>query len=102
MIYIEKLIWDEHNIAHIARHNIMPIEVEQACNAEPITDEGKKYRLLVIGFTKANRLLTAVLQPTGIEGVYRPITAFDASPRQRRYYNEQLVKRGGDNNDEAA
>jgi hypothetical protein len=41
MPVIQKLIWDEWNISHIARHDVSPEEVEQVCHGKPI--EGEAY-----------------------------------------------------------
>jgi hypothetical protein len=36
MIHIRRLIWDDWNIAHIARHEVSPDEVEEVCDAEHV------------------------------------------------------------------
>ena len=35
MIRVDRLIWDERNVAHIARHKVMPQEVEEVCHNNP-------------------------------------------------------------------
>jgi hypothetical protein len=51
MIDIARLIWDDGNVAHIARHNVTPQEVEEACHDKPIKRAGYKKRIIFIGVT---------------------------------------------------
>ena len=89
MISIKKLIWDDWNVAHIARHDVVPDEVEQICQTNPLVQKGKKGRIAVTGRTKAERILTAILDPEPEEGVYYPITAHVASRKYRRIYEKE-------------
>jgi len=95
MVYVRRLIWDEWNIVHIARHGVTPDEVEQVCHAPAMTSETYKARLRVVGPTDEGRMLTAILAPQQEEGVYYPITARPASRKERRRYHEE--KGGGTN-----
>lgn len=88
MALIRKLRWDEWNIAHIKRHNVTPEEVEDICHEDPIIQSGKKGRKLVIGPTKQNRMIVAVLDPEG-QGKYYPVTARDASRKERKVYKQE-------------
>lgn len=38
-IVVKRLIWDEWNFSHIARHDITPEEVQEACNSDRIERE---------------------------------------------------------------
>jgi uncharacterized DUF497 family protein len=91
---VEKLEWDEVNIAHIARHNISTDEVEEVCDREPVVKEGHKNRLFLIGSTKQGRMVTVILNPTEREDEYRPITAYEASKSSIRVYEEEIRKGG--------
>jgi hypothetical protein len=51
LIGIRRLIPDDWNEAHIARHDVVRDEVEEACHGDPYTDEGKKGRIRLIGRT---------------------------------------------------
>ena len=83
--------WDEHNIEHIARHGVEPEEVEEA-----MTDPGRvkqntynfrgERRKLLVGASEAGRILHVVY--TRRSDKLRPITARDASERQRRRYRK--------------
>jgi len=39
VLNIKKLIWDLWNIAHIARHEVIPEEVEDSCHNNPKTEK---------------------------------------------------------------
>jgi uncharacterized DUF497 family protein len=94
-IRINSLIWEDSNVAHIARHDVTPLEVEQICRGLHIVRQGKKGRLLVIGLTEQGRMITAALDPEDTAGVYYPVTARPASKKERRLYQEEQDK-GGD------
>jgi uncharacterized DUF497 family protein len=81
-------------VAHIARHEIIPDEVEEVCHGRPIVQDGYGGRSLVIGPTNSGRMLTVVIDPDPLErGVYYPVTARPASRREREIYQQQ---RGGE------
>ncbi len=85
MIIIDRLIWDSWNVAHIARHEVIPVEVEEVCQGEPKVEEGYKGRLQLVGTTNAERILAVILEPVE-PGLYYPITARDASRKERQRY----------------
>jgi uncharacterized DUF497 family protein len=88
-LIIKRLLWDSLNTDHVADHDVMPDEVQAACKSKPVVRKGHKNRLFLIGITKQGRLLTVILQPTAHEGVYRPITAYEASKTSARTYHEE-------------
>jgi uncharacterized protein len=94
-IVVNRLEWDEYNIAHIARHKITPEEVQEVCDSEPVERKGHKGRIFLIGTTKKGRMLTVILNPTDQEALYRPITAYDASKTSIQEYQEEK-NRGGE------
>jgi uncharacterized DUF497 family protein len=92
MLAIRRLIWDSWNIAHIARHHVIPEEVEAVCHGAPMFSATYKGRLRVVGPTPTGRMLTVILGPTEEAGVYYPITARPADRKERRLYAQA---RGG-------
>lgn len=93
MITLRRLIWDDFNVDHIAKHDVLPAEVEAVCHGAFLLLEGKQGRLLVIGETNAGRMLTIVLAPGNPEqGVYYPVTARPASQKERRLFLEHVQK----------
>ncbi len=93
VVIVRKLIWDSWNIAHIARHDVTPEEVDQVCQNDPVVQEGKKGRILVIGSTENERILIVILDPEEEKDVYYPVTAYTASKRLRQVYFKE--KGGG-------
>ena len=88
MTYIGRLIWDDWNVAHIARHDVVPEEVEQVCHGHYIVREGYKGRIMLIGPTRAGRMLAVVLDPEA-DDTYYVITARPAGRRERRVYQQE-------------
>ena len=94
-IVVKELEWDELNIDHIARHNVIPEEVYEVCNSQPVERKGHKDRIFLIGSTQKGRIMTVILNPTEKQGIYRPITAYGASKRSIQTYLEEK-RRGGE------
>lgn len=94
MLIVRRLVWNDWNIAHIARHDVIPDEVEQVCHGDPWVSETYGGRLRVVGPTSRGRFVTVILGPQG-SGVYFTITARPASRRERQQYAES--KEGGIN-----
>jgi uncharacterized DUF497 family protein len=87
MLSVQRLDWDEWNVAHIARHEVRPEEVEQVCQGVPMTSETYKGRIRAIGPTDDGSILAVILAPQGGD-VYYPVTARPASRKERRRYQE--------------
>jgi hypothetical protein len=86
MIYVRKLIWDRWNIQHISRHHVSDDEIEEICHSNPLVLQGqKKKRLVVIGNTAEDRMLTIILESQG-QGSYYPITAFPSDDSDIKLY----------------
>jgi uncharacterized protein len=89
MIYIRRLIWDDWNVGHIARHQVTPDVVEEVCRGAPVISETYRDRLRVVGPIQGGRVFTVILEPQQEEGVYYVVTARPADRRERRNYQEQ-------------
>jgi uncharacterized DUF497 family protein len=87
VLTIKKLLWNDINIAHIARHQVTAIEVEQTCWSRHITFETYDNRILLVGMTKAERMISVVLAPKD-EGKWLPVTARPSSRKERRLYQQ--------------
>lgn len=88
MIHVRELIWDDWNVAHMARHAVTRLEVEEVCQGEHVVLEGYGGRLVFVGPTAAGRMIAAVLDPLEEEGLFYPITARPAARKERRIYQE--------------
>lgn len=82
-----RLQWDPGNEAHIRRHDVVPIEVTEVCDGEPMAERGYEGRMLLIGPTEAGRMLTVVLDLLS-SGAYYPVTARPASRKERARYRD--------------
>lgn len=87
--------WDEANVNHLARHGVMPSEVEEVIENDPILEvdyssEGEE-RWRALGITNKARLL-AVVFTVRAEKI-RPITAWDLTRTERRLYEKKLYSR---------
>lgn len=88
-ITITQLIWDDWNIEHIARHDVVPEEVERSLSdPDALFLKAKEGRVMVLGRTE-KRLLTIVLNAQETNGVYYVITARDMSKKERALYRAQ-------------
>lgn len=90
---IRRLIWDEANVAHIARHHVTPDEVEEICDASHWSKRasGSQKRLLY-GQTDAGRYLLVILSERDEPQVYRTVTARDMTDAERRLYRHHGKK----------
>lgn len=85
-MHITVLVWDERNVAHIARHGVRPAEAEEICRRESkVVLHARKKRYIVLGITQAGRYL-AVIITFPIQGRSRVITARDMTAKECRYY----------------
>jgi uncharacterized DUF497 family protein len=96
MLFIRKILWDSWNIKHIARHHITPEEVESIFHKQPLVLRGQqKKRLVVIGLTQGNRMITVVIEAKGY-GKYYPVTAFEPDASDIALYKRL---KGGEKNE---
>ncbi len=89
MIFVDRLVWDSENIAHIARHKVIPDEVEEVCHGKHIVRRTYDKRILLTGPTQSGRMLTIILGPTKKKSSYYPVTARPASNKEIRLYDEE-------------
>jgi uncharacterized DUF497 family protein len=80
--------WDEANISHIAVHNVLPHEAEEAATFKPVAlyavSRNGEERFIQIGETYAGRVLLVVT--TSRNGDTRVVTAHDVDLSKRRSY----------------
>ena len=85
---IRKLIWDEWNIEHIARHHIEPEEVEEVCKSKNLFERGRDGTYQMTGQTEIGRYLTIILVPR-TNGFY-PVTSRDADDTERKRFKRSV------------
>ena len=88
-ITIYFLEFDDENINHISGHGITPEEIEQLTGNDYITARNPRApqdRIFMIGRTDGGRVLTLVLEATRDDVVWRPVTGWDSTPRERKLW----------------
>lgn len=81
--------WDDYNTGHIARHGLSQDETEDAVedpNRVAFSAHGGKVGF--IGKTSGGRVLVVILQRKSA-GVWRPVTARDAGPNEKKSYRRR-------------
>jgi uncharacterized DUF497 family protein len=90
--------WDEANISHIAEHDVLPLEAEEAVVGKPIYLNyflrGGEDRFMQIGQTLAGRVLVIIVTPRN--GLTRVVTAYPASREYRAFYELERDAQYGD------
>jgi uncharacterized DUF497 family protein len=89
--------WDDANIAHIARHDVVPAEVQEAffdndAFNKPHDLRNGEVRYTMLGQTRAGRLLAVVYAIRN--GAVRPVTAYTASRKDERSYEASRRENG--------
>jgi len=84
--------WDAANTKHIARHGVVPAEVEHCLRGEVLYIGGYvrsgEYRETYLGSTSAGRVLK--IPVTERRGLLRTITAYDATKGEKKRYAQTL------------
>jgi uncharacterized DUF497 family protein len=89
----DRLVWDDWNREHVAKHGVSPDEAEEVVAGDPIFRAGYKGRLVVTGPTVAGRMLTVVVGPVPHEP--SAFYVFSARPASRRERGEYRQQKGG-------
>jgi len=83
--------WDARNIAHLARHRIKPVEVEEFFHNDPAIRShevvGGEDRWTAVGTTSALRVLVVVFTVRAER--IRPITGWNADRRTKKEYFQE-------------
>lgn len=87
---IFELVWPEDRIDHIARHGVLPEEVEDVCFGRGFVQraksQGENPVYYILGQTAAGRYLFCVVIQFP-DGRGYPVTARPMTDRERRKYN---------------
>jgi uncharacterized DUF497 family protein len=88
LLRISDFEWDEANALHLQlAHGIEPDEAEEVFAVAPLIRRTKKGHYVVFGPTLGGRYLTIVFERKPKGGV-RPITGWDMSRTEIRYYRK--------------
>lgn len=81
---IKHIIWDFRNVTHIARHQVLPEEVDELCSSEKIYfSKAGDEKVRIIGQIHSGRYLAVFLANKG-EGTFYVVTARDATANERK------------------
>jgi uncharacterized DUF497 family protein len=91
-VNLTRLLWDEANEAHIARHQVSGQEVSEvvfgAKTAFAVDDSHRRGRLVAYGATAAGRYLVVVLDEPTTSGTAYVVTARPMTAKELREYQE--------------
>ena len=91
--YIDHLVWDEWNRAHITKHRVTTNEVEEVTAGFPVFIESYKNRFVMIGPTYAGRMLSVVIGEVPSEpNVYYVFSARSSTSREKRAYDRKQTE----------
>jgi uncharacterized DUF497 family protein len=90
---VEFLAWDDDNEEHVYQH-VDPDWVDDMFEeGDWVVAPNKKHqprqRRRMIGRTPGGQMLTVVIEPTDVRGVWKPITAYLSEPNEVRFYQRQ-------------
>lgn len=84
-----EILWTEDSEAHIARHAVTPLEVEQALYSRPhLVAPGREGTREILGTTDSNRYLF-ILVTEAADGRDFVITARDMTDNEKRLFGEK-------------
>ena len=87
---IRRLVWDEWNIEHIAKHSVRTEEIEDVCLGKRIIiNKIGQQKVRVLGQTYVGRYLAIFLVNRG-GGNFYPISARDCASKERRFLRRKL------------
>jgi uncharacterized DUF497 family protein len=90
---VTRLIWDDWNVAHIAKHDVTAEQVEELIQGIYVMKEAHSGRFMILGQANAKRVLGVVVQFRGSLGYY-VVTARPANHTERRIYQTEIEKGG--------
>lgn len=95
---IERLVWDDWNLAHILKHGCTVDDVEYAClGAFVLPGPTYKGRSLIGGEDKAGRIVEIVVGPDPtVPGSWYPFGAWPADRKERPLYDERIKQRNNE------
>jgi uncharacterized DUF497 family protein len=99
-VIVNTLIIEEYRPEHIARHNIIIDEVLEVLTGDYVYIAGREHRWLIIGKTARKVFLAIVLGERPEENTYGLITARPARRKERSFYIEYAIQRGGEDDED--
>jgi uncharacterized DUF497 family protein len=95
VVVITELLWDDQNIAHIARHSVTVAEVTEVVFTPDsalffeLDQPNRPGRLAAFGLTAAGRGLAVYLDTPTAQGSSYVLTARPMTTKERQTYDQQ-------------
>lgn len=89
---VQELAYDDENERKFAAHRVDVTEVQEVFESQPRFFRNRRDRRashVMMGPTVTGRLLVVPIEEWGSPGVWRPVTAFDASVHQSSTYRSR-------------
>ena len=89
---VQELVFDDMNEAKFADHATTIVDVLDVQDVEPrcfVNRRARRASYVMVGSTRSGRVLVVPIEDWG-RGVWRPVTAFDASAWQVRRYRSSI------------
>lgn len=92
MVEITELLWDDQNIAHIARHDVTVAEVSEVVFGESVLffeldQPTRPGRVAAFGMTAAGRALAVYLDTPTSQGASYVLTARPLTSKEQQTYD---------------
>ena len=91
MIDVAALVFDDENEAKFNRNRVSLTEVQQVFMKWPKyyrNHPGARASHVMVGPTRSGRTLVVPIESVGFDDLWRPVTAFEASPGQLSRYRK--------------
>jgi len=88
---IDSFDWDEINIEHIARHQVMPDEAEEVFESKYYLLRSRSGRYLALGRNAVGRHLTCIIEKISQPNRVRIITARDMNQAERKLFKRKVM-----------
>ncbi len=89
-IVIDELVIEDDRQEHIAKHQINVDEVLEVVFGDYVTGEGKEGRILLIGKTSSQRLITVIIGKRAGINKYGLVTARDVKKKEKLLYQQEF------------
>ena len=84
---VERFFWDDWNLAHIAKHAVLPEEAEGVVIGDATVEASHKQRFKFVGPTSQGRMITVIVGAVPDHtGVFYVFGARPASRKERQAY----------------
>ncbi len=91
-IDVAALVFDDENETKFAANKITASEVQQVRDKWPrfyVNRPERRASHVMVGPTRRGRILVVPIEPLGVDDLWRPVTAFEATPSQATRYRSR-------------